>query len=261
MEKREYAPGESGIITAEMKTDHYYGMVNKNIMVTTDSDTTPSIRLSFSVDIYADLRPLTTNLRFRNIVANQTYTQKVEIENNMGIPLEITKVEINKKMMRDTSYEINAKVEKSEGKEYISFDLVKKNLDYSFNNLSIPITVFTNSKSVKELQFYAIVNLEKPIEIDPSSIYMYSTKIGNKRVKRITVKSNTGKSIVIKEITTTSQSLSFEKVDESDTIKHIWVGVNEKAMPGRLNGIVMINIESDGTLKKLTVPVRGTIVK
>jgi len=260
LEKREYKPGESGVITAMLKTDHYYGKVSKGIMVTTDSVSTPAVRLNLVAYIYAELKPLNTNLRFRNVTVGKTFTQRIMIENNMDKPLKILDVKLNTKMMRDQSYKITAEVQKENGKEFIAFNLEKTNVDYHFNNISIPITVTTNSKGVPEITFYAIVKLQKPIEIDPSSIYMYSTKIGTKRVKRITIKSNMEKPIKIESIESTNMPLTFEEVSESETVKHIWVGVNNKAIPGRLSGIIIINLKHGNENKRYTIPLRGTTV-
>jgi hypothetical protein len=164
-------------------------------------------------------------------------------------------------MLRDDSYIINAKVVNENGKEFIVFDLLKTNYDYSFSNISIPVSVTTNSKSVPELKFYLIVNLLKPIEIDPTSLFMYKTKIGAKRVKRVTITSNNKKPLKIVDIKTTGLPLTFEKVKESDFITHIWLGIKSDALAGRLNGVIILTLKNGEKEKVVKIPVRGTIVK
>jgi hypothetical protein len=261
LDKREYKPGESGVITAMLNTGTYYGKVSKGITVTTDSTETPVVRLVLVTDVYAELRPMTTTLHFRNVVKGKVLTKKVLVENNMNKPLQINKVEVNTKMLRDKSYKIDAKVKQEEGKEYIVFSLEKTNYDYSFNNISIPVTVFTNSKSVSKLQFYLVVKLQKPIEIDPTSLFMYKTKIGAKRVKRVTITSNNKKPLKIVDIKTTGLPLTFEKVKESDFITHIWLGIKSDALAGRLNGVIILTLKNGEKEKVVKIPVRGTIVK
>ncbi len=261
MEKREYKPGESGVITAMLNTGTYYGKVSKGITITTDSKETPVVRVVLVVNVYSELRPMTTTLYFRNVTKGEMLQKKVLIENNMGKPLEIKGIKVNTKMLKDKSYKIDAKVIKEGEKEYIAFSLEKTDYNYSFNNISIPVKVFTNSNSVPELNFYMVVKLLKPIEIDPTSLFMYKTKIGTKRVKRVTITSNNQKPLEVVDIKTTGLPLTFEQVKESNYITHLWLSVNKDALAGRLNGVIIVTLKNGNKEKIVKIPVRGTIVK
>ena len=271
MEKTAYAPGESGEIKAYFSTGTFSGHVSKTIRVLSNTKGNDIVRLSFTADVVSDLKPATTSLYFRDVLPGQEYQKDVFIQNNMDQPLEIRDIRVHGDQKIKHLYPLRVNLKKNkDGLEYLTFTLKPdmKMDDIVMQQANFNIEVATNAVKSPTMKFYVIVRMQHPIEIQPTSLFLYGTRSGQKRIRRIQLKSNMGKPLTITDIQCDNKWLKFETVKESDTITHIWVGTKEISQEERdgahnnlvYNDIVHIKLMAGDEEKTFSVTVRGSMI-
>jgi len=262
LDKTAYQPGEEGEIHAFLNTGHYSGTISKSIRVYSNTAGSQVITLTVKVTIVTDLKPATTSLVFRNMKPGETATRQVYMENNMGEPLVLKgfTVKGNKKLTERFDIQVK-RVVGEQNKEYLEFRVTPKPDGPFMERASFTVDVETNSKKLPHLSFYLIANLQKPIEIQPISLFMYGLKAGTARVRRITLRSNTGRPITVVS-TETRGPLPFttEIVKEDDTTIHVWLGIPADAPQGVFNQVFNIQVNDGKETRTFSVPVRGSVI-
>lgn len=260
MDKTAYRPEESGEIHAYFHTGSFNGPVSKNIRVYSNSVGSEVIRISLQATVQSDLKPATTSLYFRDAVPGKTEIKKVLIENTMDMPLEIRDVKLEGSRTTLKQFPVAVELDRGEdGREFLLFSMTP-NPDMKLmerGNLTVAVT--TNSPKNPTLRFYAIVKMQKPVEIQPATLFLYGIHPGRARSRRIQLTSHVGRLTDVK-IQYEGKFLSFEKVRESEDLVHVWVGSRTDAPAGTFNDLVRIHLKAAGTERTFTVPVRGSII-
>lgn len=268
MDKTAYAPGESGVIKAYFKSGNFSGPVTKSIRVTSNTIGNKPIRLSFTANVVSDLKPSTTSLFFRDVMPGNSYTKQVFIQNNMEQPLVIGDVKINGDPKIKQQFPMSVSLTKNEeGLEYLVFDMKSEAGNTVMRQANYSVDVHTNSAKSPVMTFYIILRMQQPIEIQPTSLFLFGVKAGQKRVRRIQIKSNIEKFIRVKDIRCEASELAFDTIAESDTVLHIWVGTQpvetgtDTAAGGNFTGVIHIDLlVGDNEEKTFSIPVKGSIL-
>ena len=146
-----------------------------------------------------------------------------------------------------------------DGKTYFVFSMTPNPDMKLMERGNLTVSVSTNSPKNPILRFYAIVKMQKPVEIQPSTLFLYGIHPAQKRTRRIQLTSHVGPLTGI-DIQYEGKVLSFEQVRESDDLVHIWVGSLPDAPAGTFNDLVRIKLKAADTERTFTIPVRGSII-
>ena len=94
LKKKEYKPGEKGVIPIKFKPKGYYSHVTKVITVHTNDEARPTIRLRLSgeviVKFFAQPELETKELDFGEVEVGKRYEKQIKIKNSGTIDLEMT---------------------------------------------------------------------------------------------------------------------------------------------------------------------------
>ncbi len=262
MEKTAFLPGESGTIKAYFNTSHYNGNVTKTIQVYSNTDGGGNIiRLRLKATVVTDLKPARTSIYFRNVVPGKSYTERVFIENNMHKPLEIKGHHIVGDTIASRNFPLDVElVRKNDGKEYISVTLkVKKDIAV-MERTNFTLSLDTNSKKMPKMNLFIIIRMQKPVLVNPISLFMFGNHRNAKRAKRIQLTSNTGKPLEILSVQDNNKTFTFETVRENDKIIDIWIGIKGDAPLGVFNEIIRIVAKEGDVEHKFSIPARGSVI-
>jgi hypothetical protein len=263
LEKTAYLPGESGTIKAYFNTSHYNGSVRKSIRVYSNTEGGGNvIHLTLQANVVTDLKPARTSIYFRNVVPGKSYTERVFIENNMHKPLEIKGHHIVGDAIASRNFPLDVElVRKNDGKEYISVTLkVKKDIAV-MERTNFTLSLDTNSKKMPKMNLFIIIRMQKPVLVNPISLFMFGNHRNAKRAKRIQLTSNTGKPLEILSVQDNNKTFTFETVRENDKIIDIWIGIKGDAPLGVFNEIIRIVAKEGDVEHKFSIPARGSVIQ
>lgn len=251
---------------AYFKSGNFSGPVTKSIRVTSNTIGNKPVRLSFTANVVSDLKPSTTSLFFRDVMPGESYTKQVFIQNNMEQPLSVGDIRINGDPKIKQQFPMSVTLTKNdEGLEYLVFELKSESGNTVMRQANYSVDVHTNSAKSPVMTFYIILRMQQPIEIQPTSLFLFGVKAGQKRVRRIQIKSNIDNAIHIKEIRCEAKELTFDTVAESDTVLHVWVGTHAvepgAEAGGNFTGVIHIDlVVGDNEEKTFSIPVKGSIL-
>jgi hypothetical protein len=96
LKKKDYQPGEKGVIATKFYTSGYSGRVIKTITVTSNDPDSPEVRLTISGTValkdfaQADLKP--DHIVFGTVSAGKTYERKLSLSNQGTIGLRVLEI-------------------------------------------------------------------------------------------------------------------------------------------------------------------------
>ncbi len=154
--KKEYQPGERGVIQGKFNTSGYRGKVVKTITVTSNDNSAPEVRLAISGTIVvkdfaqADIKP--ESIPFGAVKAGKSYTRKLNLSNLGNLDLRILEFSCSPEVSLE--FKTNSVPGKGSTEITLTFTPFDKGV---FNNL---VKVRTNDYRSP----YAFVRLEAQVE-------------------------------------------------------------------------------------------------
>ena len=260
LKKKDYAPGESGIIKVVFDSRDYNGKVTKGTKVYSNAVGHSVMRIQFEAMVISDLKPETTTIHFQDVVAGKTYHRKIAVENSMEKPLTINGCQLKGNPQIYENFPIKVNLTKGpDNRDYLDFSLTMgKNHPY-IEQGSFTVSVHTNSIKLPNLHFQAIVQMRPPVRVQPMSVFMYQTKAGITHANLIEFASTSENPIKLKDITYKGSVLSFEKVQITDQLIRVWINTEKNAPVGAFSAMVNVVIEENNKARTFSIPIRGSI--
>lgn len=154
--KKEYKPGERGVIQGKFNTSGYRGKIVKTITVTSNDNAAPEVRLAISGTIVvkdfaqADVKP--EHIPFGAVKAGKPYTRKLNLSNLGNLDLRILEFSCSPEVSME--FKTNSVPGKGSTEITLTFTPFDKGV---FNNL---VKIRTNDYRTP----YAFVRLEAQVE-------------------------------------------------------------------------------------------------
>ncbi|NOZ13975.1 MAG: DUF1573 domain-containing protein [Acidobacteria bacterium] len=258
--KREFAPGESGELLLWFYTAGYYGKVNKTATIMSNSQSNPVVTVSFNAVVKAELLPDQTKIEFRNVVPGKAVEKVITIGNRMNRPAKLGKgrVLFGKEHMEETGLKWKASP-LANGDLALRFELCLKPGIRAGRPIHMKVAFSTNSKLDPELIFYLTIRPMPSMAATPSSFFLPGLVPGAKHVAAIHVNSTGGQKLVVDRVQLPGRVFSYEIEVKSETSSIIWLNVKDSAESGRLQGGIQVVATVAGSPRMRIIPVKAQI--
>ncbi|MCB1051274.1 MAG: DUF1573 domain-containing protein [Acidobacteria bacterium] len=264
-EKTSYAPGEAGEIPVSFNSSKFTGPIEKKITVVTNDAANPRFVLTIKADVMVDVSVKPSSVFIQKLKRNEKMNHEIVVTAEQLDKLEISEVKSDQPFMA-------AKAEKVDDKNYkivLTFDATQ--VAKGESRAHAIASFKTNSKTQSEISVPVNVQIENPVSVSPTSVYMFGTKEGTPREVTLKVIGTEGGKLELtsvkfevkmsvdgsdeKQVDIFSSEVSPESVDAAN----LRVMLSDKATKGRFQGHIVITTNSK-EMPEVKVPIRGNII-
>lgn len=251
-EKKEYAPGEKGIIPVTFDSSRFSHKITKTITVFSNDPENPKYYLKIMGMVESEIEAKPTLISLYNVKRTDT-EREIELSSNKLAKLEL----------KDHSSDLDFL---SATTERVSDQQVK--LKIKVNGSKAPkgttsfrgqVVIKTNGEKVPEITIPVHIKFEEPIRVLPRFISFFGSKKGTERSVSVTLTSTDKRPFKILSATTDIGSVAV-KVPEGGQAQHqLEVTLSDKADSGKFAGFLTVKTDMED-MPEIRVAIRGSVL-
>jgi hypothetical protein len=250
-EKKNYAPGEGGVIPVTFNSTRFNGPITKTITITSNDPENPRTQLRISGKVLTEVNAYPTSLTVIDVKRNETITREIKVTSEKLDKLEITDLKAGENLTF-----LKLETERVDPKTV--------NIKVSFDGADLPkdkdvsrgtITYKTNSTKFAEMRTTVFIKTTRPVQVRPGTVYFFSSPEGKSRESIVELTPTLSDEMKILKVESDLDFVTAEMV-EGGKVK---VTLTDKAEKGKFNGVITVktDLAEQDTVK---IPVRGTVI-
>lgn len=248
LEKKVYAPNETGVIRVDFDPKGKRGSVVQSIQVFTDSTSTPSANLTFR----AFVKPIVVVepnavLNFMSLEKGVGDVKEIRVLGRFP-EFEVTRATTDDPMNFDIEVVPAGEVEVEGEKLYASILKVTLKPEAKPGQLRTEISIRTNDERKPIFSMSAVARIMGDLQFSPARLTLGRLVVGDEFDREVRVTSRSGKPFHIKDVNlvnrTVESSFTFEPVDPENPVEWI-IRITGKVLEPAARFNSVINVISD----------------
>jgi len=256
LDKKQYQPGESGIISVTFNTQRFPGKVTKRITVESNDPNRPRTSVTLKGNVTVDIRYAPNSLFFADARMGQSATHEININTGRMANLELSDVEVN--IQPECLNARVVQVDATHARLVVTADGSK--FPSQKSQINGTLSFQTNSKAQKTIRIPISIRIQRPIATSPRSVYMFASKEGKPREVTVKVRSTDNSNFQILGVESNSEFISITRGKDEGREKYLVATLSGQAELGKFEAEIRVTTDNPEQ-KEVRIPVRGSVVK
>ena len=251
-EKKEYQPGEKGIIPVTFDSSRFSHKITKTITVFSNDPENPKYYLKIMGVVESEIEAKPTLISLYNVKREDT-EREIEISSNKLPKLEL------KEQSSDLEF-ISATTERIDDKKVkLKIKVMGSKAPKNTTSFRGQVVIKTNGTKVPEISIPVHIKFEEPIRVLPRFISFFGSKQGNSRAVSVTLTSTDKKPFKVLSAATDIGSVSVKVPEEGKAQHQLEVTLSDKADRGKFAGFLTVKTDMED-MPEIRVAIRGSVL-
>lgn len=251
-EKREYLPGEKGVIPVTFDSSRFSHKITKTITVLSNDPDNPKFYLKILGTVESEIEAKPTLISLYNVKREDT-TREIEITSNKLAKLNLTSEKSDLDFVEAKTVRVDDK------KVKLVVNILGSKAPKNTTTFRGEVKIKTNGEKVNEINIPVHIKFEEPIRVLPRFISFFGSKKGTARSVTVTLTSSNKKPFKVLSASADVDSVSVKPSNEAKEQHQVEVMLSDKAASGKFAGFLTIKTDMED-MPEIRVAIRGSVL-
>lgn len=251
-EKREYQPGEKGVIPVTFDSSRFANKITKTITVMSNDPENSKYYLKILGNVESEIEAKPTLVSLYNVKREDT-EREIEISSNKLAKLEVSDITSDLDFVTVKTQAVDDKNVK------LLINIMGSKAPKTTTTFRGEVKLKTNGEKVNEISIPVHLKFEEPIRVLPRFISFFGSKKGEARTVTVVLTSTDKKPFKVLSASADIEGVSVAPSNESIDQHQVEVKLSESAAEGKFAGFLIMKTDMED-MPEIRIPIRGSVL-